>query len=141
MLPMLLFFLFMLGMQSILSRNSGFIWILLVMLSFIISAVTTMLGWVAVWQIRRSAGRLHGLGLAVFNGLCFPLLILDLVIMTVTVFFLAKPFEPHFNDRIYHFLSMANPRLWITVIGILCIDWFIFRQVWRGARKPLAKDS
>ena len=41
---------------------------------------TTMLGWMAVSQIRRSAGKLHGMGLAMFDGLVFPLLALDAVI-------------------------------------------------------------
>src|SRR5207245_1444637 len=44
---------------------------------------TTILGWISVTQIRRSAGRLHGLGLAVFDGLVFPLLALDFVLLTV----------------------------------------------------------
>jgi|GEM_PF-1919039 len=36
----------------------------------------TILGWVAVSQIRRAAGRLHGMWLAVFDGLLFPLLLM-----------------------------------------------------------------
>ena len=36
----------------------------------------TILGWVAVSQIRRACGRLRGHGLAVFDGLLFPLLLL-----------------------------------------------------------------
>ena len=35
---------------------------------------TTILGWVSVSRIRRSAGELHGMWLAVFDGLLFPLL-------------------------------------------------------------------
>lgn len=42
---------------------------------------TTVLGWLGVSQIRRSAGRLYGLGLAVFDGLLFPLLALDAMIV------------------------------------------------------------
>jgi serine/threonine protein kinase len=38
---------------------------------------TTVLGWMSVAQIRRSAGKLYGMGLAVFDGLLFPLLALD----------------------------------------------------------------
>jgi hypothetical protein len=38
---------------------------------------TTILGWIAVSQIRRSMGRLQGMGLAVFDGMVFPLLVLD----------------------------------------------------------------
>ncbi len=37
---------------------------------------TTILGWIAVTQIRRAAARLHGMWLAVFDGLLFPLLAL-----------------------------------------------------------------
>lgn len=37
----------------------------------------TLLGWISVTQIRRSAGKLDGLWLAVFDGLFFPLLALD----------------------------------------------------------------
>src|ERR1019366_2796541 len=38
--------------------------------------ISTFLGWVAVSQIRRSAGQLYGLGLAFFDGMLFPLLAL-----------------------------------------------------------------
>ncbi len=41
---------------------------------------TTILGWTAAGEILRSRGRLHGLWLAVFDGLFFPLLALDGVI-------------------------------------------------------------
>ena len=37
---------------------------------------TTLLGWLAIAQIRRSAGRLYGLGLAFLDGMLFPLLAL-----------------------------------------------------------------
>jgi serine/threonine protein kinase len=37
---------------------------------------TTILGWVSVSQIRRSAGKLHGMWMAVLDGLLFPLLVL-----------------------------------------------------------------
>ncbi len=44
---------------------------------------TTILGWISVAQIRRSEGKLYGLGLAVFDGLLFPLLALDALILAV----------------------------------------------------------
>jgi tRNA A-37 threonylcarbamoyl transferase component Bud32 len=55
-----------------------------VFLVFLLPAITapfgaTLLGWVAVSQIRRSAGKLHGLWLAVSDGLFFPLLIVDAI--------------------------------------------------------------
>src|SRR6185369_778232 len=52
---------------------------------------TTILGWVAVAQIRRSAGRIHGLQLALFDGLVFPLMTLNAVIAVAGVA-LAKMF-------------------------------------------------
>jgi hypothetical protein len=42
---------------------------------------TTTLGLVAIAHIRRSAGRLYGMGLAVFDALLFPLLALDAVLL------------------------------------------------------------
>jgi len=52
---------------------------------------TTVLGWLGVAQIRNSAGRLYGLGLALFDGLLFPLLALDALIIAGGVT-LAVPF-------------------------------------------------
>ncbi len=45
---------------------------------------TTILGLIAVLQIRHSGGRLHGLGLALFDALLFPLIILNLLIIGAT---------------------------------------------------------
>jgi hypothetical protein len=42
---------------------------------------TTILGIISISQIRRSAGRLYGLGLALFDALLFPLLALDGLIL------------------------------------------------------------
>ncbi|MCE9611705.1 MAG: hypothetical protein K8R23_16015 [Chthoniobacter sp.] len=48
----------------------------LVAISVIAVLATTILGWIGVSQIRRSGGRLHGMWLAVFDGLLFPVLLL-----------------------------------------------------------------
>ena len=45
--------------------------------AFIAPLGATLLGWIAASQIRRSDGKQHGLWLAVFDGLLFPLLALD----------------------------------------------------------------
>ena len=98
---------------------------------------TTMLGWMAVSQIRRSAGKLHGLWLAVFDGLLFPLLALDALI--VGAFYLgllltAKEWK--------HFHSAPNgigiPLLLLIpiVLGVVALaDFFIIRHVWRAVNK------
>lgn len=57
---------------------------LLLALGFSIPLVTTICGAVAVSQIRHSAGRLCGLGLAVFDLLLFPLLVLDAALIAGT---------------------------------------------------------
>ncbi len=46
---------------------------------------TTILGVVAIGQIKRSRGRLYGMPLAVFDALVFPLLLLDMVVMTFSL--------------------------------------------------------
>jgi hypothetical protein len=42
---------------------------------------TTILGLVAISQIRQSVGRLYGMPLAIFDTLVFPLLLLDALIV------------------------------------------------------------
>ena len=59
--------------------------LMLLAILVIASIATTILGWVAVVQIRRSGGKLHGMWLAVFNGLLFPLLA---VVVAGTLFIL-----------------------------------------------------
>ena len=46
---------------------------------------TTILGLVAISHIRHSAGRLYGMGLAVFDAVLFPLLLLDALLVFVGV--------------------------------------------------------
>ncbi|MEY4916514.1 MAG: hypothetical protein RL616_427, partial [Verrucomicrobiota bacterium] len=89
---------------------------------------TTLLGWVAVSQIRRSAGKIYGMWLAVFDGLFFPLLILDAVIFFVCLRAMNFHFHSYeFNQHpwfIFFWLQM------LLVIG--AVDYFIIRCVWRA---------
>jgi serine/threonine protein kinase/tetratricopeptide (TPR) repeat protein len=78
---------------------------------------TTILGWVAVAQIRRSAGKLYGMWLAVFDGLLFPLLMLDELIAVVT-------------------MSMAHSHS-ISMFVIIVTNLMIVLLVWRVANKPI----
>ena len=88
--------------------------------------LNTLLGWIAVTQIRRSAGKLHGLWLAVFDGLLFPLLLAD---AGIGIFWMGV-LRAVFNDH----------RL-IPVVGLLAlltmalVDWLIIRRVWRAVNK------
>jgi len=97
---------------------------------------TTILGWISVTQIRRSVGKLRGLGLAVFDGLLFPLLALDGLI------FMAYPAVMHFA-RQHPFTT--SPEMAAGIVGLLlglptlalvvCLDFFIPRAVWRAVNK------
>ncbi|MDQ6632591.1 MAG: hypothetical protein M3Y82_12700 [Verrucomicrobiota bacterium] len=72
---------------------------------------TTILGWVAVAQIRRSAGKIYGRGLALFDGLLFPVLALDSLIV-----WLAMGFTLGFPE---------------AVLLCLFIDGFLIWKIWR----------
>ena len=83
---------------------------------------TTILGWVAVSQIRRSAGRIHGLQLALFDGLVFPLMTLNAVIALAGVA-LAKMFVDFY----------ANP----SVVGHLNISLVTRMANWLSLNKEI----
>ncbi len=79
----------------------------------------TVLGWLAVSEIRRSAGRLRGLRLAVIDGLGVPLLALD--------FFLFRP---------GHGLGLT------VTAGLLlglALNTLILWMVWRALNTPLLR--
>jgi type II secretion system protein G len=79
--------------------------------------VTTILGAIALSQIRHSAGRLTGLGLALFDVLLFPLLALDGLVFWA-------------GDSI-------NLKAAVCVLIALVVDAVIVWLSWRAARKPV----
>ncbi|MEO6183537.1 MAG: serine/threonine-protein kinase, partial [Verrucomicrobiota bacterium] len=114
--------------------------------------VTTILGWIAVSQIRRSAGKIYGFGLAVFDGLLFPLLLLDGLLCGFFIkmgklladFYanLAQANNPQVHPR---FLTRTANHLAehpfeipiIIAIAIsIIVNLFIVRRVWRAVNKP-----
>ncbi len=103
----------------------------------------TILGWIAVVQIRRSAGRLSGLGLAVFDGLLFPLLALDALVIGLPIcVWLWLGFGPQIPSR--EFLSAKLLFLFTVVVSLAITavtDYFIVRRVWRAVNKPLDDAS
>jgi hypothetical protein len=76
----------------------------------------TALGWIAVMEIRHSAGRIYGLALAIFDLLLFPLLALD--------FFLV-------NLGVHSGLALSR-----AALVALAIDALLAWLVWRKARTP-----
>ena len=117
---------------------------------------TTILGWIAVAQIRRSAGKLFGLGLAVFDGLLFPLLLLDGICVGVLVG-LSRIFvelyanfsnvnnpqvSPPFVTRLANLLSQHPEITWlVAVLLVLIVDFLIILAVWRAVNKSPNPDG
>jgi len=100
--------------------------------SFLAPLGVTILGWVACGHIRRSAGRLHGMWLAVFDGLLFPLLALDGLIWlmcyfaTIAVYGSAE-MPPDRYLAIFYLSSMV-----ICLVADVAIVW----AVWRAVNRP-----
>jgi tRNA A-37 threonylcarbamoyl transferase component Bud32 len=93
----------------------------------------TILGWIGVARIRRSQGRLRGLGLAVFDGMLFPLLALDVLICIGLGPLLERSYAAGFRDT---WFSGAPPiAITILLLGLSAIvDLLITRRVWRAVR-------
>lgn len=100
---------------------------------------TTILGWTAVSQIRHSAGRLYGLGLAVFDGLLFPLLALD----GLLYLFWGWVGDAAGQVMVWELdLTPSGVRSLILLLTLLTcagLNLVIVRKVWRAVNTPLAE--
>jgi hypothetical protein len=98
---------------------------------------TTVLGVVAIKDIRYSQGRIVGLSLAVFDALLFPLLFMNaLMFATLSqIFRNLGPFAGPFGTA--H--SPFHIPIYVTMSLALCllIDYLIVRMTWRAARRPV----
>lgn len=100
---------------------------------------TTILGVVGIGHIRRSAGKLYGLPLAVFDALVFPLMVLDGLILTMvsgaTVLLLAALLMATGGPNgSLALASDALPAVLTLGIGLplsAWVDYRIVRVVWR----------
>ena len=98
-----------------------------------------ILGWVAVSRIRHSSGRLYGLGLAVFDGLFIPLIVLDsllvwlcgLAVRAFPILLLVLPHGPTPAERLFA----------LQILAAITADFFIARAVWRLANAPPGNAS
>jgi len=105
----------------------------------------TTLGWIAISQIRRSAGKLYGLGLAVFDGLLFPLLILN-ALLAFLIFFAVPGVRNLLMDAFqvglgYYRTGAALAVLASIVAVLLLVDFLVVRRVWRKVNRPLANAN
>ena len=130
-----------LGQEQFPRAYGGFSRVLL-FLALAAPLVTTIFGWLAVVQIRRSGGNLPGLALALFDGLLFPLLGLD-VLISLGWLILAKSMA---HWRGLDGSLFAN--LWDFAFGISLLiivaaaaDFLIARRLWRWLSQPPGKGD
>ena len=112
----------------------GFLLLILLPSMLAVSSVfgTTILGFVAISHIRNSAGRLYGMGLALFDALLFPLLLLNAAI--ITCFWLV--FRIPVLLPLPGVFKLGFALLLAAAICIV-IDFLIVRWAWRKANKGL----
>ena len=97
---------------------------------------TTILGFVAMNDIRHSHGRLCGLGLAFFDVLFFPLLVAD-ALLGVCIFQISRAVLPA-ADSSLHLLALAFLVILPTNVALIVWCW---RRVSGSGRQPLASDE
>jgi serine/threonine protein kinase len=102
---------------------------------------TTILGWIAFGQIRRSNGRLHGVGLAAFDAFFFPLLALDIAVGWVcySVMQALGDWVQAMNTQATSWAATGDllRALWfpLALVAVICVDILLVRRVWRAISK------
>ena len=111
---------------------------------------TTILGAVALAQIRHSAGRLYGLALALFDTVLFPLLLLDGLIGWLWWFvsdlirqaLIANAAGEQLSAATMTFIAnQTQIVVWVTILTSLLVDFLIVRWAWRAANKPVGGET
>jgi biopolymer transport protein ExbD len=114
--------------------NKNIFFLILFVLFVVVPVATgTILGWVAVVRIRRSQGKLYGLGIALYAGLLVPLLVLDVLIVLLS---------DHYLDHSSFGIILPESAwliLWIVVCGL--VDYLVVRAVWRAMTKSPEKPG
>ncbi|MGB7768833.1 MAG: protein kinase [Verrucomicrobiia bacterium] len=105
--------------------------------------ITSLLGWIAVGQIHRSVGKLVGVELALFEGLFFPLLMLDAIIAGLWVFLdkLLAVHVRHLGGSM--FVNIFDFSIWLLllVLMLIWIDSQIIRRVYQIANKSAPQST
>ncbi len=102
----------------------------------------TILGWIAVVQIRRSAGRIRGLRLAAFDGLFLPLLTVDVFILLAWSLSI-KALATHRGLGGSMFRNLWDFAAFTLLLGLVAgwVDYLIIRPVWRAISRSAGGDG
>jgi serine/threonine protein kinase len=105
---------------------------------------TTILGILAISQIRNAKGKLYGLPLAVFDALVYPLLVLDAVLLTIGYFLLVFIFSDvlqfTYNSPQRNFGPVLLTAVLVLPLVIILNVWLV-RLTWRAAADGLNATS
>ena len=134
-----------------LGGTQALVGVVMTTLGFVSIVGATILGWVSVAQIRRSGGRLYGIWLALVDGLLFPGLVLDIVLLLglllvnkfINVWLLAR-WYPSLTE--HAFLNNPHFLIWLlfATAAVIGSNYVIVRGVWRAVNqsaKPSAKAA
>lgn len=100
----------------------------------------TTLGWVAVSQIRHSQGRLYGIGLALFDGLFFPLLTLSALIFIGWCIFVTYLIHWNVLKVQYGHTVTYGASFYITIPLTVLISYFLDRYIVRRCLTLIKKS-
>jgi serine/threonine protein kinase len=102
---------------------------------------STVLGWIAMLQIRRSAGRIRGLGLAMFDGLFVPILVADFLVVMVWAF-VAKALAASRGLGGSMFRDLWEFVVFSLVIGLTagCVNYLVIGSVWRAVTNKISGE-
>lgn len=108
----------------------------------IVPFVTTLLGVVAIGQIRRSDGKLYGMPLALFDALCFPLLLLDAVLLWLGLLLMVAIMLAVLQLPSNASLTALGPMLLTGLLVlpmVVVLDIWLIRLAWQAATKGMTE--
>ncbi len=127
-------------LQQVLQAIGIFLVVVTLVLSITAPLGATILGAISISQIRHSAGRLYGLGLALFDAIAFPLLLLDVLIvmpaMAIISFALYSVMQPAAGAALPIRLGVLFV-FGLAILLALGVDYLIVRWAWRAASRPV----
>lgn len=127
-------------------KGAGIPLMILVCLAYAAPFGATILGWVAVVRIRRWPGWLYGMGLALLDGLWFPLLFLDGLIglgwwlflnkATPAHWWVAVDFDPTRSYPLSGILAWCGLLTFLTSVVVdAALVWWVVRWVCKPRRR------